>query len=97
MHYSEAAGSSGGLLVPFIRIRVGTFHMRVKIPKNEYASGFLKGRAGFSHKSPLLGRFCGTKNIPKHIVSTGNRMIIINVSNHMENSGFVTIYASQFQ
>lgn len=54
-------------------------------------SHYLVVRDGYSHKSPLLGRFCGG-NIPKHIESTGNRMIINYVSRHTGYRGFSANY-----
>lgn len=54
-------------------------------------SDYLVVRDGYSHKSPLLGRFCGG-NISKHIESTGNRMIINYVSRHTGYRGFSANY-----
>lgn len=48
---------------------------------------------GYWHKSPSLGRICGTKSIPV-IVSTGNRMIINYVSNKAEHRGFAANYVA---
>ncbi|XP_055304841.1 dorsal-ventral patterning protein tolloid-like [Sitodiplosis mosellana] len=47
---------------------------------------------GYWHKSPLLGRFCGTNISVPVIMSTGNRMIINYISNKSEHRGFAANY-----
>lgn len=55
-------------------------------------SNYLEIRDGYWHKSPLLGRFCGTQNNISLIFSTGNRMIINYVSNKPNHRGFSANY-----
>lgn len=59
---------------------------------NDCTSDYLEIRDGYWHKSPLLGRFCGTKTRLPLIMSTGNRMVVTYVSIHSQHRGFVANY-----
>lgn len=49
-------------------------------------------RDGYWHKSPLLGRFCGSGQY-LNIVSTGSRMLITyTAKNPVDHTGFVAGY-----
>lgn len=55
---------------------------------------YLEVRDGYWHKSPLLGRYCGTGHIPEMLLSTGYRMLIIyrTSSNQNGHVGFKAYY-----
>ncbi|XP_063851508.1 protein tolkin-like [Scylla paramamosain] len=58
------------------------------------STDFLEVRDGYWHKSPSLGRFCGSLRLPKRIVSTGSRMLISYVTSVNQNGhrGFTASY-----
>ncbi|XP_043484069.1 tolloid-like protein 2 isoform X1 [Leptopilina heterotoma] len=63
--------------------------------KSDYCrSDYLEIRDGYWHKSPVLGRFCGTGNIHESIVSTGSRMLVtyITSSRQTGHRGFTANY-----
>ncbi|KAL3191965.1 hypothetical protein MRX96_059467 [Rhipicephalus microplus] len=51
-------------------------------------------RDGYWHKSPLLGRYCGTGHIPEMLLSTGYRMLIVYRTSTNQNGhvGFRAYY-----
>lgn len=72
------------------RIRLRINHLDI-FKSIDCKTDYLEIRDGYWHESPLLGRFCGT-NTPKHIVSTGHRMVMYYVSSHPEYRGFAANY-----
>ncbi|KAK2718001.1 protein tolkin-like [Artemia franciscana] len=57
-------------------------------------SDFLEVRDGYWHRSPLLGKFCGTVQNLEPIISNGNRMLVTYVtsSKHLGHRGFAASY-----
>nr|XP_037270267.1 tolloid-like protein 1 [Rhipicephalus microplus] len=55
---------------------------------------FVEVRDGYWHKSPLLGRYCGTGHIPEMLLSTGYRMLIVYRTSTNQNGhvGFRAYY-----
>ncbi|XP_075542431.1 tolloid-like protein 1 tolkin [Dermacentor variabilis] len=55
---------------------------------------YVEVRDGYWHKSPLLGRYCGTGRIPEMLLSTGYRMLIVyrTSSNQNGHVGFRAYY-----
>ncbi|XP_054258423.1 tolloid-like protein 2 [Macrosteles quadrilineatus] len=54
---------------------------------------YIEIRDGYWHKSPLLGRYCGSGRIYEPIVSAGSRMLITYItSGTSEHRGFKAIY-----
>lgn len=43
---------------------------------NSCRTDYLEIRDGYWHKSPVLGRYCGSGRIPELIKSTGSRMLL---------------------
>ncbi|XP_031624943.1 dorsal-ventral patterning tolloid-like protein 1 [Contarinia nasturtii] len=73
-----------------IRLNITDFEIYASI---DCQSDFLDIHEGYWHKSPLLGRFCGSNTTtPSVIMSTGNRMFINFISNHAEFRGFAATY-----
>lgn len=73
-----------------IRLKINAFDI---FESSDCRSNYLEVRDGYMPGSPLLGRFCGNnRNLPKHIESTGNHMIINYVSTHTEHRGFDADY-----
>ncbi|XP_058808349.1 protein tolkin-like [Phymastichus coffea] len=51
------------------------------ILKSDYCrTDYLEVRDGYWHKSPVLGRFCGSGKVPEPLVSTGSRMLVTYVA-----------------
>ncbi|CAN8020366.1 unnamed protein product [Ixodes persulcatus] len=55
---------------------------------------YIEVRDGYWHKSPLLGRYCGTGRIPEMLLSTGYRLLIVyrTSSNQNGHIGFRAYY-----
>ncbi|XP_051165745.1 bone morphogenetic protein 1-like isoform X3 [Leptopilina boulardi] len=63
--------------------------------KSDYCrSDYLEIRDGYWHKSPVLGRFCGTGNIHESIISTGSRMLVTYITSNRQSGhrGFTANY-----
>ncbi|KAG8041034.1 hypothetical protein G9C98_002022, partial [Cotesia typhae] len=56
------------------------------IYKSDYCKAdYLEIRDGYWHKSPVLGRFCGSGKIHEPIISSGSRMLVTYVRTSLEN------------
>lgn len=67
----------------------------VDLAESDYCrTDFLEVRDGYWHRSPLLGRFCGSAKIPDTIVSTGSRLLITYQTSdkHLDHRGFSASY-----
>uniref|UniRef100_A0A1B6GTE4 Metalloendopeptidase n=2 Tax=Cicadellinae TaxID=33370 RepID=A0A1B6GTE4_9HEMI len=54
---------------------------------------YIEIRDGYWHKSPLLGRYCGSGRIYESIISAGSRMLITYItSGGSEHRGFKAVY-----
>ncbi|GLV41047.1 tolkin [Carabus blaptoides fortunei] len=63
------------------------------VKSQECRTDYLEIRDGYWHKSPLLGKFCGSGKIHDLIVSTGSRMLVTYISfNPKGHRGFVANY-----
>ncbi|CAB0044896.1 unnamed protein product [Trichogramma brassicae] len=63
--------------------------------KSDYCrSDYLEIRDGYWHKSPVLGRFCGSGKMPEPVVSTGSRMLVTYVTSARQSghAGFSAGY-----
>ncbi|KAK0168286.1 hypothetical protein PV327_002110 [Microctonus hyperodae] len=63
--------------------------------KSDYCrADYIEIRDGYWHKSPVLGRYCGSGKIHEPIVSTGSRMLVTYVSTSQESGyrGFTANY-----
>lgn len=59
----------------------------------ECRSDYLEIRDGYWHRSPVLGRFCGSGKINDLIVSTGSRMLVTYISSNPKgHRGFTASY-----
>lgn len=61
---------------------------------NNCRSDYLEIRDGYWHKSPILGRFCGSGKVNELITTTGSRMLLSFVTSQHLNSmrGFAASY-----
>ncbi|XP_034943059.1 tolloid-like protein 2 [Chelonus insularis] len=65
------------------------------IYKSDYCKAdYLEIRDGYWHKSPVLGRFCGSGKIHEPIISTGSRMLVTYIRTSQESGyrGFTANY-----
>lgn len=63
----------------------------------ECRNDYLEIRDGYWHKSPLLGRFCGSGKITDLIVSAGSRMLVTYITmNPKGHRGFTASYEGNF-
>ncbi|KAJ8670674.1 hypothetical protein QAD02_001933 [Eretmocerus hayati] len=63
--------------------------------KSDYCrNDYLEIRDGYWHKSPVLGRFCGSGKIPEPVVSSGSRMLVSYVTSARQSGhgGFSASY-----
>ncbi|OXU25209.1 hypothetical protein TSAR_008830 [Trichomalopsis sarcophagae] len=63
--------------------------------KSDYCrSDYLEIRDGYWHKSPVLGRFCGSGKIPEPVVSSSSRMLVTYVTSSRQSghAGFSANY-----
>ncbi|PSN46655.1 Tolloid-like protein 1 [Blattella germanica] len=61
---------------------------------NNCRSDYLEVRDGYWHKSPVLGRYCGSGRIHSPIISTGSRMLVTYITSTRQNGhrGFTASY-----
>ncbi len=64
---------------------------------NNCRSDYLEIRDGYWHKSPILGRFCGSGKVNELITTTGSRMLLTFItSQHLNNMrGFAASYEGE--
>ncbi|KAJ4427739.1 hypothetical protein ANN_25392, partial [Periplaneta americana] len=57
-------------------------------------SDYLEVRDGYWHKSPVLGRYCGSGRIHNPVISTGSRMLVTYITSTRQNGhrGFTANY-----
>lgn len=60
-------------------------------------SDYLEIRDGYWHKSPVLGRFCGSGKVNELITTTGSRMLLTFVNSLQQPSmrGFAASYEGE--
>lgn len=65
---------------------------------NNCRTDYLEIRDGYWHKSPVLGRFCGSGKINDLIKSTGSRMLLTYINNNRPNvsRGFAAHYECRY-
>lgn len=54
---------------------------------NNCRTDYLEIKDGYWHKSPVLGRYCGSGKIPELIKSTGSRMLVT-LTTSMRQQGY---------
>lgn len=61
---------------------------------NNCRTDYLEIRDGYWHKSPVLGRYCGSGKISELIKSTGSRMLVTLTTTHRQEGhrGFAAHY-----
>lgn len=61
---------------------------------NDCGSDYIEIKDGYWHKSPNLGRFCGSGRLVDPIISTGSRMLVtyITSAKSIEHRGFSASY-----
>lgn len=61
-------------------------------------SDYLEIRDGYWHKSPVLGRFCGSGKVNELITTTGSRMLLTFVNSLQQPSmrGFSASFEGEF-
>lgn len=65
---------------------------------NNCRTDYLEIRDGYWHKSPVLGRFCGSGKVNDLIRSTGSRMLLTYINNNRQASmrGFAAHYEGNY-
>lgn len=65
---------------------------------NNCRTDYLEIRDGYWHKSPVLGRYCGSGKISELIKSTGSRMLVTLTTTHRQEGhrGFAAHYEGTY-
>lgn len=70
------------------------FYLQDIFKSNNCRTDYLEIRDGYWHKSPVLGRYCGSGKISELIKSTGSRMLVTLTTTHRQEGhrGFAAQY-----